>query len=90
LKEIKEESSVDKKQQQSTWARLIRKVYGVDPLFCERGLYFFRRNSAQIHPKWQFSRNKMNFYKNECFFLYRTVKEYYNLAEFGSIWVSRV
>ena len=30
------EYSVDEKQRKSTWARLIKKVYGVDPLICPR------------------------------------------------------
>jgi hypothetical protein len=30
------EYSVEEKQRKSTWARLIKKVYGVDPLICPR------------------------------------------------------
>ena len=30
------ESPVSKREQNSTWARLIKKVYGIDPLICPR------------------------------------------------------
>jgi hypothetical protein len=35
LPEVRE-SSVDKRQERSTWARLIKKVYGIDPLVCPK------------------------------------------------------
>jgi hypothetical protein len=31
-----QECSVDEKKRKSTWARLIKKVYGMDPLICPR------------------------------------------------------
>jgi hypothetical protein len=30
------EGAIDEKEQRSTWARLIKKVYGTDPLVCPR------------------------------------------------------
>jgi hypothetical protein len=33
---IKETPAVGTKQQRSAWARLIKKVYGVDPLICPK------------------------------------------------------
>lgn len=35
LPEVRE-NSVDKRQERSTWARLIKKVYGIDPLVCPK------------------------------------------------------